>query len=127
MGWRLPHDALRLTVGAGGLADSGARPIISVAGVESGEELCQRPIPAIFGSARRCGGDHLPCLLVLAANQCEGRMRASFGEDLVGPVLIRSGVSFTLASGVDLSFAPFKVASRPINPTAHDRRTRATV
>src|SRR5689334_5186510 len=92
---RLLHDPFRLAVGAGGLAHSGAGPIVSVAGVEGREELCQRAIPAIFGSVGRCGGDHLPRLLILATNQRYGRMRSSFGEEFVGPVLIRTGAPFT--------------------------------
>src|SRR6266496_3799121 len=51
---------IRLTVRAGGLAESGAHPIVSATGVEIGEELCQRAIPATARTVGRCRSDHLP-------------------------------------------------------------------
>jgi hypothetical protein len=84
----------------GGPADSGAHPIMSATGVEGGEKLCERAIPAVSRAVGRGRGDHLPRLLVLAANQRDGRMRASFGQDPVGLVLIRSDVSSTHVNGV---------------------------
>jgi hypothetical protein len=47
-------------------------------------------------------------------------MRARFGEELVGPVLIRSGVPFPHASGVGLTLAPFSMENMPMNPIVHD-------
>jgi hypothetical protein len=87
---RADHDCgpIRLAFRAGGLADSGAHPIMIGTRVEGGEKLCERAIPSISRVVGRCRDDHLPRLLVLATNYRNGRMRASFGEDLVDPVLI---------------------------------------
>ena len=103
-------------VPAGGLADGRARPIISATGVKGGEKLCQRAIPAFFRAVGRCRGNHLPCLVVLAPNQHQGPMRASFGEELVGLVLIRSGVPFPHVSGVDLTLCAFQHGEQADEP-----------
>jgi len=81
---------------------------VSATGVKGGQKLCQRAIPAAFRAVGRCRGNHLPRLVVLAPNQHQGPMRASFGEELVGPVLIRSGVPFPHASGVGLTPCAFQ-------------------
>jgi hypothetical protein len=60
---------------------------MSGTGVDGGEKLCERTIPAISRAVGRCRDDHLPRLLVLATNYREGRTRASLGEDLVDLVL----------------------------------------
>jgi len=62
----------------------------------------------MFCAVGRCRGDQLPRLFVLAANQHDGRMRAGIGEDLVGPVVTRSDVFFTHASGVDGALCAFQ-------------------
>jgi hypothetical protein len=115
---RADHDCrpIRLALRAGGLADSGAHPIVSGAGIEGGEELCERAIPAVSRAVGRGRGDHLPRLLVLAANQRDGRVRASLGEDLVDLVLIRPDVPSTHTGGVDLLLCAFECGQQAAAP-----------
>jgi hypothetical protein len=70
-----------------GFANSRTHPVVSGTGIKRGKKLCERAIPAGFRVIGRRRRDRLPRLLVLTANQRHGRMRASIGEDLVGPVL----------------------------------------
>ena len=63
---------------------------MSGTGILGSEKLCERAIPSISRAVGRCrDDDHLPRLLVLATN-C---VRASFGEDLMDPVLIPLAIS----------------------------------
>jgi len=112
------HDCgpIRLAFRAGGLADGSTHPIVSATGVEGSKKLCKRAIPAISRTIGRCRGNHLPRLLVRAANYREGRMRASFAEDLMGPVLIRSSVPFTHVSGVGLALCAFQCGEQAHEP-----------
>ena len=80
--------AARLALRVGGLTDSLTYPVVSGTGIKGGKKLCERAIPAGFRLVGRRRCDHLPRLLVLAPNEHHGRMRASIGEDLVGPVLL---------------------------------------
>jgi hypothetical protein len=100
---RAAHDRgpIRLAVRAGALADSGAHPIVSATRVKGSEKLRERAIPAIARSVGRGRGDHLMRPRVLAANQHQGRMRASSGQDLVSPVLLRSDMPATGLDGAD--------------------------
>jgi hypothetical protein len=81
-----------------GFANSRTHPVVSGTGIKRGKKLCERAIPAGFRVIGRRRRDRLPRLLVLTANQHHGRMRASIGEDLVGPVLLRPDVPFALFS-----------------------------
>jgi len=47
-------------------------------------------------------------LWVFATNQRDGRVRAGFGEDLVGLLLIRSDVPFTLVQAAGLALCAFQ-------------------
>src|SRR5271165_6155206 len=87
---------------AGGLVERGANPVVLAAGVQASEELRERAMPAITATVGGSGGDGLPQLWVVAANERDGRLRAGFGDDLVGPLLIRSDVRLPLVDGVDL-------------------------
>jgi hypothetical protein len=96
---------------------------VSAAGAGGGKKLCERAIPAAFRIAGRCRGDHLPRLLVLAASHHDGRMRASFGEDLAGTVRTRSDVPLMHVSGVDRALCPLSMENRPMNPASQERET----
>jgi hypothetical protein len=92
---------------------------MSAPGIEGGKKFCQRAIPAISRTVGRRRGNQLPRLLVVAANQRDGPMRASFAEDPVGLVLIRSDMPFTHASSVDptpCSFQHRQQAHEPNQP-----------
>jgi hypothetical protein len=53
-------------------------------------------------------GDHLMRLRVLAGSQHQGRMRASSGQDLVGPVLLRPDVPATHLDSADPAPCAFR-------------------
>ena len=76
--------------GAGVLADRGAHPIVSAAGVKGGEKLCRAVPVAIPRMADRGRGGHLTRFRVERTMPHEGRTRASPGQDLMSPVLLRS-------------------------------------
>jgi hypothetical protein len=95
------------------------------AGIEAGEEGRHRAVPFIARTVGRSRGDDLPRVLVLAANQQNGRIRSSLSKDLVGALLIGPDVRPTFVSRVRL--APFSVETRPMNPTIHERERRMVV
>jgi hypothetical protein len=97
-----------LAAGAGWLAESGTHPIVSATRVEIGQKLCARATPTTARTAGRRSDDHLLRLTVLATNQRNGRVRASFSKDLVDRVLIRSDVPFPHPSGVDPALCAFQ-------------------
>src|SRR5271167_4544204 len=82
------------------LVERGANPVVLAAGVQAGEELRERAMPAIAATVGSSGGDGLPHVCVLAANQRDCRIGSRFGEDLVPMALLGSDVRFTLADGV---------------------------
>src|SRR5690348_6355977 len=96
--WPRPNllEAARLALRARGFADSLTHPVVSGTGIKASKKLCERAIPAGFCVISRRCRDHLPRLLVLRPNQHHCRMRASIGEDLMGPVLLRPDVPFVL-------------------------------
>src|SRR5271165_1738235 len=81
---------------AGGLVERGANPVVLAAGIQASEELRERAMPAVAAAVGGPDGDGLPHLCVLAADEHDGRARTCFGEDLVGPLLIRPDVRFPL-------------------------------
>jgi hypothetical protein len=54
-------------------------------------------------------------------------MRARFGEELVGPLLIRSGVPFRTRAAWTSLFAPFSMENRLRNPITQDSEKRIRV
>jgi hypothetical protein len=74
----------------GGLAD-GAQKVVLAAGIEAGEELCARAIPAFARTVGRSCNDRLPHLLVVATDQHDCRLRANLSKELMDPLLIRVG------------------------------------
>jgi hypothetical protein len=106
-----------------GFANSRTHPVVSGTGIKRGKKLCERAIPAGFRVIGR-RRDRLPRLLVLTANQRHGRMRASIGEDLVGPVLLRPDVPLRSLASPTPRLAPLNIENRPRKPTAQDSETR---
>jgi len=89
---------------AGGLVERGANPVVLATGVQVGEELRARAMPAIAATVASSGGDGLPHFSVRAADERDGALRAGFGNDFVGPLLVGSDVRFVLVGGVGPGF-----------------------
>src|SRR5262249_16529457 len=85
---------------AGGLVERGVNPVVLAAGVQDCEELGERAMPAMAATVGSSCCHGLPHLCVLAANARHGGAWTGFGDDCVGPRLIRTDMRFPLAGGV---------------------------
>jgi hypothetical protein len=106
------------------LAKRGADPIVLRAGIEVGDELDERAVPAISPAIRRSCRDRPRQLRLIAAHENERGAGASFGEDLVSSVLLCSDGSLVCPHGVDAAFGAFQRREHAHETHDHDIETR---
>ena len=88
---------------ARGLVERGANPVVLAAGVQAGQELGARAMPVMTAPVGSLRGDRWRHFCFLAANECDGTRRASFGEDLVRTLLVCTDMRFLLVRGTGCS------------------------